>query len=131
MKKIFIFCIIILILHSCRKSGGGFIPKPEPNIVFSIDASNASVSVSNSFVVNVVLTSAMPSSQGIKIESSLVDQTNNSPLTQNPSVTSQVAKNTIRVINIVQQHWCMATIKVSSFATPTNSSSQSFTVVYK
>ena len=73
----------------------------------------------------------MPSSSGIKITTTLSDQTNNISITQNPPLTSTAAKNSITLINLPQQHWCSATITVSSVATPSNSASQTFTVVFK
>ena len=106
-------------------------PAQEPSIVFTIDASNASVSASNSFNVVVTLTSLMPSSSGIKIEATITDQTTNATISQNAAIISTTAKNTFTLINLPQQHWCSATITVSSVATPSNSASQTFTVVFK
>jgi len=137
MKRIIIgiLSIISFVLFSCNKSssGGGSSAQPaqEPSIVFSIDASNASISPGSTFNVNVTLTSTMPSSSGIKITTTLSDQTNNISITQNPPLTSTAAKNSITLINLPQQHWCSATITVSSVATPSNSASQTFTVVFK
>ena len=106
-------------------------PTPEPQIVFTIDASNASISPGSSFPVTVTLTSGMPSTKGINIEASLTDQTNNTLISQGGTISSNTLKSTVNIINLPQQHWCSATIKVYSAATPSNTASQSFTVVYK
>ena len=73
----------------------------------------------------------MPSSKGITIETTVVDQTNSANIAQSAAITSTAAVNNLQLVNLPQQHWCTATIKVSSVATPSNSDSQSFTVVYK
>jgi ABC-type enterochelin transport system substrate-binding protein len=73
----------------------------------------------------------MPSSRGITIETTLLDQSTSANITQNAAITSTTAANNLQLIGLPQQHWCTATIKVSSVATPSNSASQSFTVVYK
>ena len=133
MKRVLIgiFASILISSTSCGKSGGSSQPAQEPSIVFTIDASNGSISPGNSFNVIVTLTSAMPSSSGIKIEAMVTDQTTNTSVSQNAAIISTTAKNTFVIINLPQQHWCNASIKVSSIATSTNTASQSFTVVYK
>ena len=130
MNKIFYSFIIIFLFNSCSKSGGS--SPPEPKIQFSIDASNASVSIGNTFPVVVTLTSAMPSSKGIMIETIVTDQNTNGLLTQNPVTISTASSNTIHIINLIQQHWSNVTIKVSSVdSSAANNSSKNFTVVYK
>ena len=137
MKKIFfILPIVIGSIISCSKSsdGGSSTPTPpaaETPVAFTINASNNSVSLTNGFAVTATLTSIMPSSKGITIETTLVNQTTGSNIAQSAAVTSTSAVNNLQLVNLPQQHWCTATIKVSSVATPSNSASQSFTVVYK
>ena len=140
MKKIiFLLPIVMVSIISCSKSsdGGGTSPTPPPtppaetSVAFTINASNNSVSLTNGFAVTATLTSIMPSSKGITIETTLVDQTNSANIAQSAAVTSTSAANNLQLVNLPQQHWCTATIKVSSVATPSNSASQSFTVVYK
>jgi ABC-type enterochelin transport system substrate-binding protein len=60
-----------------------------------------------------------------------LDQSTSANITQNAAITSTTAANNLQLIGLPQQHWCTATIKVSSVATPSNSASQSFKVVYK
>ena len=138
MKKIFfILPIVIGSIISCSKSsdgGGSTTPTPpaaETPVAFTINASNNSVSLTNGFAVTATLTSIMPSSKGITIETTVVDQTNSANIAQSAAITSTSAVNNLQLVNLPQQHWCTATIKVSSVATPSNSASQSFTVVYK
>lgn len=135
MNKLFVLVISILSSSACSKSsssGGNTSPTPqEPNIQFTIDASDNSISLGNTYQVNVTLTSALPTSQGIKIEASLVDQNTNKSITQNTPITSNTIKNAINIISLPQQHWCLATVKVSSVATPGNNSTKNFTLVYK
>jgi hypothetical protein len=137
MKKIiFMLPFIIGTIISCSKSsgGGGSTPTPTPSetpIAFTINASNNSISLTNGFTVTATLTSIMPSSKGITIETTLVDQTSSANITQSAAIASMAAANNLQLVNLPQQHWCNATIKVSSVATPSNSASQTFTVVYK
>ena len=139
MKKIFfVLPIVIGSIISCSKSsdGGGATPTPpstpsETPVAFTINAANNSVSLTNGFAVTATLTSIMPSSKGITIETTVVDQTNSANIPQSAAITSTSAVNNLQLVNLPQQRWCMATIKVSSLATPANSATQSFTVVYK
>ena len=137
MKKIFfILPIVIGSIISCSKSSesGSSTPAPPPAetpVAFTINASNNSVSLTNGFAVTATLTSIMPSSKGITIETTLVNQSTSANIAQSAAVTSTSAVNNLQLVNLPQQHFCTATIKVSSVATPSNSASQSFTVVYK
>jgi len=139
MKKIFFITILIGSIISCSKSsdGGGTTNPTTPTtpvetpVAFTINASNNSVSLTNGFAVTATLTSIMPSSKGITIETTLVDQSTSADIAQTAAITTSSATNNLQLVNLPQQHWCTATVKVSSVATPSNSSSQSFTVVYK
>jgi len=138
MKKLFfILPIVIGSIISCSKSsdgGGSTTPTPpaaETPVAFTINASNNSVSLTNGFAVTATLTSIMPSSKGITIETTLVNQTTSSNIAQSAAITSTAAINNLQLVNLPQQHFCTATIKVSSVATPSNNATQSFTVVYK
>ena len=136
MKKLIAFLpILIGSFISCSKSSdGGSTPPSTPvetPIAFTINASNNSVSLTNGFAVTATLTSIMPSSKGITIETTLVNQSNSANIAQSAAVTSTAAVNNLQFINLPQQQWCTATVKVSSVATPSNSATQSFTVVFK
>ncbi len=137
MKKIiFLLPIVIGSIISCSKSsdGGGSTPTPPPSetpIAFTINASNNSVSLTNGYAVTATLSSIMPSSKGITIETTLVNQSTSANIAQSAAITSTSVANNLQLVNLPQQQLCTATIKVSSVATPSNSASQSFTVVYK
>jgi len=128
VKKIYLIVLFVMLQFSCNKS---IQPFQEAAISFSMDASNASISPGSNFSVTITLTSKIPSAKGIQIAATITDQTNSNSIYQNPAVISTAIQNNITLINLPQQHWCYVTIKVSSVATPTNTASQSFTVVYK
>lgn len=131
MKKVFVL-LGLATLVSCGKSGGGGGPvsPQESPVSFTLSATNQSVSLSGSFPVTVTLTSAMPE-QGIRITTALVDQSTNLALPQGSPLESKATANQVSLTGLPEQHWCLATVTVTSVATATNSSSQSFTVVYK
>ena len=140
MKKIIAFLpILVGSFISCSKSSdGGGAPTPVPPpvpvetaVAFTISATNNSTSITSGFAVTASLSSIMPSTKGITIETTVLDQSTSTNIVQNAAVTSTTAANNLQLISLPQQHWCTATIKVSSVATPSNSASQSFTVVYK
>ena len=137
MKKTIAFLpILVVVLISCSKSSSSNTDTAPPAVVetpvaFTINATNNSVSLTNGFAVTATLSSNMPSAKGISIETTLVDQSTSANIPQNAAVVSLAPGNTIQLLNLPQQHWCTATIKVSSVATPSNNASQSFTVVYK
>ena len=60
-----------------------------------------------------------------------MDQMISSSIAQNRDLVSTAIRNALQLISLPQQHSCTATIKVSSVASPSNSASKSFTVVYK
>lgn len=129
MRRNILLYVMIFLCMSCKKSSSGSGSVQEAAIVFTIDATNNSTSLGNTFPVVITVTSAMPS-QGMKVDVTLTDQTNNNSIAQS-SVSSSIAKITYTITGLPQQHLCTATIKVSSVATATNTASQSFTVVYK
>ena len=132
MKKIFIYLpLIVVLMLSCKKSDTPAAPVVEPPIAFSLDAGDNSIALSSTFAVKATLTSALPSAQGVKIEITVLDQTSSSSITQSAAVTSTTLINSLQLSSLPQQHLCNATVKVSSIATPTNTASKSFTVIYK
>jgi hypothetical protein len=123
MKKIgYIF--ILFSMLSCDKE------IPEQKIDFTIDALNNSISTGSNFPVIVTLISNIPT-QGIKIESVVINQVTNLPLPQASPFSTKISKNTIVLSNLPQQQWCNVTIKVTSNNNVSNFSSKDFTVIYK
>lgn len=129
------FGFLILLFSSaaiagCSKSGDNNPAAPqEQAITFMLDATNNSVSTGNSFAFNVTLTSTMPAS-GIKIDVTTTDQATNS-IVQNQTFTSNSGVTALTATNLVQQHWNLVNVKVTSVSVSTNSASKSFTVAYK
>jgi hypothetical protein len=123
MKKI-LYSILLAGLFSCEKE------IPEQKIDFTIDALNNSISTGSNFPVNITLVSTMPT-QGIKIGSIAVNQITNSTLPQASPFSSKITKNTLLISNLPQQQWCNVTITVTSNNNISNTSSKSFTVIYK
>lgn len=132
MNKILSIAVFFLMVIgiSCKKSQPSG-PAPEATIVFTTDANATNTSPANTFPVMVTLTSKMPSSSGINISTTVIDQTNNATIPQNQGINSTTAINNIQLINLPRQHWCTVTIKVTSVATPANSATKTFNVVYK
>ena len=130
MKKIIVFLpIVIAALVACSKSAG--VAAPETAVSFMVDATNNSISLSDTYRIMVKLESAMPTKEGVTIETTVMDQTTNSAIAQNAAIVRTNTQNYLQLINLPQQHLCTVTVKVSSVATPSNSVSKSFTVVYK
>ena len=134
MKKL-LYLLSLTIAISCSKSdsggNGGGGNAHEPAIVFTTDANATNTSLSNSFPVVATLTSAMPSSSGINISATVIDQTNNATIAQNAAINSTTAINNIQLINLPRQHWCTVTVRVTSIATPSNFAIRTFNVAYK
>ena len=134
MKSLFytFFLLAFFSLSACKKSKTTTPPAAqEASIVFTTDANAANTSLSNTFPVAVTLTSAMPSSSGINISATVIDQSNNATIAQNAAINSTAAINNIQLINLPRQHWCTVTIKVTSVATPSNFATKTFNVAYK
>ena len=104
-------------------------PPAEQNIVFTHNAGNNVFNPGATLNFAVTLTSAMPAS-GIKVEISTVQEANGAAVSSSSSSGSTAVVN-VSVTGLIQQVWCVTTIKVSSVATPTNSATQTFRVVYK
>jgi len=132
MKHIFYLLVSIMLISNtaCKKTTPPGAAQ-ETAISFTTDANATNTSLSNTFPVLVTLTSAMPSSSGINISTTVIDQTNSATIAQNAAINSTTAINNIQLINLPRQHWCTVTVKVTSVATPTNFATKTFNVAYK
>lgn len=134
MKKIPGFLLLITLVAACSK-GGGSNPAPTPPetpIVFDVDAAAANTAIGSTFGFTVRLVSAMPSSQGIKVEVSANEEGTGTAISpQNPTITSTSTSVAATVIGLPVQKWVIATVKVSSVATASNSATKTFRVVQK
>lgn len=129
MKKLIYLLILTAAISYSKSESSGNVQ--EATIVFSTDASAANTSLANNFPVAVTLTSKLPSSNGINISATMIDQTNNATIAQNIGINSTGAISNIQLINLPRQHWCTVTVKVTSVATPSNFATKTFNVVYK
>lgn len=132
MKKIYILSFIVLALISscdCDKSDDNTSTDETP-VVFKYSY-DSNISLSGSLIVNVELTSSMPSTEGIIITALVKDKTNNQEISQNAALSTSEVKNAITLINLPRQHWCTVDLSVTSHKTPSNKATQSFEVIYK
>lgn len=129
MKQLLIYSLLILTLGACSKKASG--PEPEENIAFDLNTSSAVIHSSSSYSFQVTLRSKLPAA-GIKIEVSAVQEVAGTTVSSQPAViTSTTTVTTAVVQNLPQQKWVVATVRVSSAATATNTATQTFRVVYK
>lgn len=130
MKHSLLIFGLFLVFASCKKSTTTPVVKEE-NIVFETNAGLNAISTSGTFAFQVTLKSKMPTG-GIKIEVSAIEEAGGAAVTPQPNpITSSTAVTDYSVQNLARQKWVVATVKVSSVTTPTNSSSQTFRVIYK
>lgn len=134
MKKILGFILLITIGIACSK-GGGSTPAPPPaeaSVAFDIDAAATNTAVGSIFDFNVRLTSTMPSSQGIKIEVTAIEEGTGTAISpQNPTIVSNSSTVAASVISLPIQKWVITTVKVSSVATASNNATKAFRIVRK
>jgi hypothetical protein len=132
MKHIFYLLVSVMLISNtaCKKTTPPGAAQ-ETAIAFTTDANATNTSLSTNFPVLVTLTSGMPSSSGINISTTVIDQTNSATIAQNAAINSTTAINNIQLINLPRQHWCTVTVKVTSVATPSNFATKTFNVAYK
>lgn len=129
MKRISIYLLALLCMVACSKKTST--PEPEENIAFDLNTSAAVIHSSSSYSFQVTLKSKMPAG-GIKVEVSAVQELAGTTVSPQPSaITSTSSATTAAVHNLPQQKWVVATVRVSSVSTTTNTATQTFRVVYK
>lgn len=132
-KQLKVIFLSLILIAACSK-GGDPAPTPtptEPTIAFDLDAAAINNALGSSFGFNVTLTSAMPSTSGIRIEVTAAEEGSGSSIIQNASIVSTVAKTAATVIGLPIQKWVIVTVKVTSVKTSTNTLSKNFRVVSK
>ena len=105
-------------------------PPAEQPIAFTHNAGNNVLNPGPSLNFTVTLTSTMPTA-GIKVEVSTKEEASGNAVGTNSSVNSTTAAVNVGVAGLPRQLWCIVTIKVSSVSTPTNTSTQTFRIIYK
>ena len=119
-----------MMASSCGKGGGGGEPEPpaEQNLVITTTPANGSVSpaaAQESFTVSIRVDSQMPS-QGVKIEVSSAPESGGASFFTQTLTPVSTATSTVTITGTPVQQSCIATIKVSSIAKPSNTATSSF-----
>lgn len=129
MKTTLTYILFICILLSCGKKPPA--PEVEENVVFELNASQAAISTNSSYDFKVTMKSKLPKA-GIRIELSAAEEAGGAAVTPQPApVITTEATTDLSVQNLPRQKWVIATVKVTSVSTSTNTSTQTFRVVYK
>lgn len=129
MKHILLYLAIFSIITGCSKKGST--PEKEENVVFELNTGQAAISSSSSYTFNVAMKSKLPKA-GVRIELSAAEEAGGAAVTpQNGPINAVTASTDVSVQNLPRQKWVIATVKVTSISTATNTSTQTFRVVYK
>ena len=129
MKSAFSILImgLIILVSGCVKTASN---ESDP-IVFTTDAAASNISVASNFPVAIKITSRI-SFSGLKVTITAVEEV--SALTvapQPPTFTTNAVDNSSSVINLPQQKWVLATVRVTDVNNANNTASKSFRVIYK
>lgn len=117
----------LLVINGCSKSK----IEVEENIIFELSAGSAIIHTSNAYDVKLTMKSKLPST-GVRVETSATEETSGTPITpQAAAYTLTTASTSLTVQNLPRQKWVIVQVKASSIKTPTNSSSQSFRIIFK
>ena len=135
MKKIlsiafFAIAVSGIMSSSCGKGGGGGDPQPpaEQNLVITTTPANGSVSpaaAQQTFTVSIRVDSQMPS-QGVKIEVSAAPESGGASFFTQTLTPVTAVTSTVTITGTPVQQSCIATIKVSSIAKPSNTATSSY-----
>ncbi len=129
MKSAFLIVIMgLLILASgCVKTANN---TSDP-IVFTTDAAASNISVASNFPVAIKITSRI-SYSGLKVTISAIEEVSGLTVApQPPAIITNAVDNSSSIINLPQQKWVVATIKVTDVNNANNIASKSFRVIYK
>lgn len=100
-------------------------------IVFTIDAAASNITVASNFTVGIKITSRI-SSDGLKVELTGVEEVSGiAVLPQAPAFITTTVDNSTSIINLPQQKWVVATVKITDVNNAKNSANKSFRVIYK
>ena len=107
------------------------VPDIEENIEFDLNATQAVISISSSYDFKVTIKSKLPKG-GIRIEVSATEESGGALVS--PQLAPFTSTNPIidcTVQNLPRQKWVIVNVKITSITTSTNTSTQTFRVVYK
>lgn len=128
MNKLLICLLIFAVATSCSKKVA---PEIEENISFELNTGAVIVSSGSSQAFKVTMKSKIPKA-GIKIDISAAEEATGTPVVpQTSTVSSSTSITDCLVQNLPRQTWVVATVKVTSSSTLTNTASQTFRVVFK
>ena len=100
-------------------------------IVFTTDAAASNISVASNFPVAIKITSRI-SYSGLKVTISAIEEVSGLTVApQPPAIITNSIDNSSSIINLPQQKWVVATIKVTDVNDANNTASKSFRVIYK
>ena len=129
MKKYFICILIVTSVLGCGKKAP--VPDVEENIAFDMNASQAVISTSSSYDFKVTIKSKLPKA-GIRIEVSATEEAGGASVSPQPApITATNPITDCTVQNLPRQKWVIVNVKITSITTSTNTSTQTFRVVYK
>ena len=129
MKHFFLIIIIGLVLgsFSCSKSAS----KESDPIIFTTNAAVSNISVASNFAFTLKISSRI-SISGLSVQVSAVEEVTGLLVSPQPPIfTTTVADNSTSVINLPQQKWVVATIKITDVINAKNTVSKTFRVIYK
>ena len=129
MKYSLFYLVMVCLVMACGKKPPA--PEVEENVVFELNAAQAAISTSSSYDFKVTMRSKLPKA-GIRIEISAAEEAGGAAVTPQPApITATALSTDCSVQNLPRQKWVIATVKITSVSTSTNTSTQTFRVVYK
>lgn len=128
MKKVLPYLLLIGLWGGCKKETTA---KVEESLIFEMSGGITAVSTKANYDFQVVMKSAVPT-EGVRIDISAVEEIGGSVVSpQSPSFIVTGTNTNASVLNLPRQRWVVATVKLSSVKTLTNTSTQSFRVIFK
>ena len=129
MKRNFIIVTIglVLLMFSCSKSASN----ESDAIVFTTNAAASNISVASNFAFTLKITSRI-SANGLSVQVIAVEEVAGLSVSPQPPIfTTTVVDNSTSVINLPQQKWVVATVKITDVKNAKNTASKTFRVIYK
>ena len=127
MKNLFLLLITIIFFTSCEKTK----VEVEENISFELNAASAVINNGNTYDVKLTMKSKVPS-WGVRVEATATEEAGGATVgPQAPATTLTLTTTNLSIQNLPRQKWVVVQVNVSSTKTTTNSSTQSFRIIYK
>ncbi len=129
MSRNFLIVIIgfIVLSFGCSKGASN----ESDAIVFTTNAGISNITVASNFAFTLKISSRI-SVSGLSVQVSAVEEVAGSSVSPQPPIfTTTVADNSTSIINLPQQKWVVATIKITDVKNAKNTVSKTFRVIYK